>query len=112
MFLKKRKKEFGEREIEQIVKEYSEGVESLLQKYLPRKMRRFIFKGRGRRKFSSNKKIEEIQRIKETGVGAWLNRATEEILEELSSFVSNPDSLNSELDVMLKELKKRWNIRT
>jgi len=74
-------------------------------------VRRAIYKGKGGGRLTQDKKSEEIQKIKKTGVSAWLNQATEEIFEELSSFVANPDSLRSELNVMLKEFKKKWNIK-
>jgi len=110
MFFKKKKSELGEKEIEQITEEYTEGIKVIIRKYLPRKARRAMYRGKGGR-LTQDEKNEEIQKIKKTGVSAWLNQATEEVFEELSSFVAEPDSLRSELNVMLKEFKKKWNIK-
>lgn len=111
MFFKKKKSEFEEKEIEQITEEYTEGIKVIIRKYLPRKMRRAMYKGKGGGRLTQDKKNEEIQKIKKTGISAWLNQATEEVFEELSSFVTDPGSLRSELNVMLKEFKKKWNIK-
>lgn len=110
MFFKKKKSEFEEKEIEQITEEYTEGIKVIIRKYLPRKARRAMYRGKGGR-LTPDEKNEEIQKIKKTGISAWLNQATEEVFEELSSFVAEPDSLRSELNVMLKEFKKKWNIK-
>ena len=70
-----------------------------------------MYKGKGGGRLTQDKKSEEIQKIKKVGLNAWLNQAAEEVFEELSSFVTDPDSLRSELNVMSKEFKKKWNIK-
>ena len=110
MFFKKKGKEFEEEEIEQITEEYTQEIKVVIRKYLPRKARRAMYRGKGGR-VTPDDKNEEIRQIKKVGLSAWLNQATEEVFEELSSFVTDPGSLRSELNVMSKEFKKKWNIK-
>ena len=110
MFLRKKKKKFEEKEIEQIIDDYSQTTKTLIGKYLPRRARRAMNKGKGSR-LTSAEKSDQIQKIKKIGISTWLNETTEDTFGELSSFVTDPISLQAELQTMLKEFKKKWNIK-
>jgi len=111
IFGKRRKKEFSEKEIEQIINDYNETMKSLLREYLPRWARRAMNKAKGRSGLTVSKENEEIQEIKRVGISAWLDQTTQDMVEELSSLVSEPVSFRHKLDAMVKEFKKKWNIK-
>jgi len=112
IFGKRRKKEFSEKEIEQIINDYNETMKSLLREYLPRWARRAMNKAKGRSGLNNISKGKgEIQEIKRTGISAWLDQTTQDMVEELSSLVSEPVSFRHKLDAMVKEFKKKWNIK-
>ncbi|MEA1963856.1 MAG: hypothetical protein U9O41_01820 [Candidatus Aerophobetes bacterium] len=111
MFLGKRKKKFEEKEVEQIIDDYSQTMKNVVGKYLPRKVRRAMNRKGSGAGLTSAEKNEQMEKIKKIGISAWLNEITEDTFGELSSFVSDSVSLQSELYTALKEFKKRWNIR-
>ena len=111
LFGKRRKREFSQEEIEQVINDYSEMVKSVLREYLPRWARRAMNKAKGRSGLTVSKENEEIQEIKRIGISAWLDRATQDVFEEISSFTSDPASLKSKLDSILKEIKRKWKIK-
>ena len=111
MFLRKKKKKLDEKEIEQIIDDYSQTTKALIGKYLPRRARRAMNKGKGGARLTSAEKGDQMQKIKKIGISAWLNETTEDTFEELSSFVNDPASLQSELYTVLKRFKKKWSIK-
>jgi len=111
MFFGKRKKKFEEKEIEQIIDDYSQTMKALIGKYLPRRARRAMNRGKGGARLTPAEKNEEMEKIKKIGISAWLNEITEDTFGELSSFVADSVSLQSELYTVLKRFKKKWNIK-
>ena len=111
MFFKRKHKELESEEIEQIIEEYSEVVKETISKYLPRRERRAMSKGRGGMGLTPSTKKEEIEQIKKKGISVWLNGSTEDALNELSPIVSDFSSLESDLRGRLKEFKRKWKIK-
>lgn len=111
MFFRKKRKELKLEEIEQIIEEYSRVVKETIGKYVSRRERRAMSKGKGGMGLSSSARKEEIEQIKKKGVSIWLNETTEDALSELSSVVSDFSSLESDLRGRLKELKRKWKIK-
>jgi len=111
MFFGKRKKKFEEKEIEQIIDDYSQTMKALIGKYLPRKVRRAMNRGKSGARLTPAEKSGEVQKIKKIGISAWLNGVTEDTFGEVSSFVTDSVSLQSELYSMLKRFKKKWDIK-
>ena len=107
----RRKKEFSEEEIEKIIEDYGKMIKSLLKEHLPRWARRAMNKTKNRTGVAVSKKGEEIRKIKKMGMSSWLEQTTQELFEELSSFTTDPASLKSKLDTMLKEFKRKWKIK-
>jgi len=108
-FRRRRKKEFSEEEIEKIID--GKMMKSLLKEHLPRWARRAMNKTKNRTGVAVSKKGEEIRKIKKMGMSGWLEQTTQELFEELSSFTTDPASLKSKLDTMLKEFKRKWKIK-
>ena len=111
MFFRKKKKELELKEINQIVEDYSKVLRETIGKYLPRRERRAMGRGKGRMRPGSSVEKEEIEQIKKKGVASWLNQVTEEALNELSSIIPDFTSLQSELRNRLKDFKKKWKIK-
>ena len=113
LFRKKKKKErFSEEDFEQIITEYTGLMKDAMGKYLPRRMRRAMNKNnKGWESLSVSEKKAQIQEIKQKGLNNWLDESTGEVLEQVSSFVSETVVLEEELRKILKEFKKKWNIK-
>jgi len=111
MFFRKKKKKLELKEMEQIVEDYSKVLRDTIGKYLPRRERRAMSKGKGGMRLGPSAKSEEIEQIKKKGVRAWLNQTTEDALNELSSIIPDFTSLQSELRNRLKNFKKKWKIK-
>lgn len=111
-FWKKGKKEqFSDGQIEQIINEYMVLTKSTVGKYLPRRMRRVLNKNKGWGSLSASERKSQIQEIKQKGLGGWLEQATQETFEEISSFVSDGAPFETELKDTLTEFKKKWSIK-
>ncbi len=111
MFFRKKPKELESKEIEQIIEEYSQVMRDTIGKYLSRRERRAMSKGKGGMRLSSSTKNEEIEQIKKKGAGVWLDQVTEDALNELSPIVPDFAALESDLRGRLKNFKKKWNIK-
>ncbi len=111
MFFRKKEKKLELKEIEQIVEDYSKVLRDTIGKYLPRRERRAMSRGKGGMRLASSTKKEEIEQIKKKGAGSWLNQTTEDALNELSSIIPDFTSLQSELRNKLKDFKKKWKIK-
>jgi len=110
MFFRKKQKELDVKEIEQIMEEYLKILKETIGKYLPRRERRAMMKGKGREGWGSAKR-GEIEQIKKKGIKTWLNQTTEDTLSELSSAIPDFPSLESDLRGRLKDFKKKWKIK-
>jgi len=106
-----KRKKFDEAEIKQIFEEYLEVLKTTMGKYLSRQMRRALSKNKGWGSLSPSQKREQIQEIKQKGLNNWLDEHTEEVFEQISSFVSDSGLLKEDLKKALKEFKKKWNIK-
>jgi phage terminase small subunit len=111
MLFRKKGMEPEAKDIEKIIEEYSAVVKSTIGRYLPRRARRAMSRGKGGVGFSPSRKNKEIEKIKKVGIEAWLDQTTQDTLKELSPLLSDPLSLESELMSRLKEFKKKWNLR-
>lgn len=108
---RKKKEELSEEQITQIVDEYMGLMKDVMGKYLSRQMRRALNKSRGWGSLSSSQKKKEIEEIKQQGLSSWLDKSTEETIEQVSSFVSDHVVLEEELRKASREFKKKWNIK-
>jgi len=111
MLFKKKRKELDSKEIEQIMEEYLKVVKETVGKYLSRRERRVMSRGKSGKRQSASAKNKEIEQIKKKGAGFWLNQTTEDVLSELSSIVPDFPSLESDLRGRLKDFKKKWKIK-
>ncbi len=112
MLFWKRKKKFDEKEIEKIVEEYTGVLKETVGKYLPRRMRRMIQrKSKEWKDLPQKNKEKEIQEIKDTGLNNWLDKTTEETIQELTPFITNSSAMQEELRKTLKDFKKKWDIK-
>ncbi|RLE12241.1 hypothetical protein DRJ04_06550 [Candidatus Aerophobetes bacterium] len=113
MFFWKRgkKEEFSDEQIEKIIDEYMLLMKEAIGRYLPRRMRRALNKNKGWKSLSASKKREQLQDIRQKGLSSWLDQTTEEAVEQISSFVPESGALEEELRKILKDFKKKWNIR-
>lgn len=111
MFFRKKEKKLELKEIKQIIEDYSKVLRDTIGKYLSRRERRAMSRGKGGMKLGSSAKSEEIEEIKKKGAGSWLNQVTEDALNELSSVIPDFASLESELRNKLKDFKKKWKIK-
>jgi|GEM_PF-5712408 len=103
-----KRKEFDEEKIEQVMEDFVKTMGELMEKHLPRRIRRTMRKKRGGWGKISNKDMEEI---KKRGLSSWLNETVDETYQEIGSFANDPGALEKDLKIFLKELKKKWKIR-
>lgn len=106
-----KRKKFDEAEIEKIVEEYVEILKTTVGKYLPRQMRRALRKNREWGNLSQKRKQDEIKEIKQRGLNNWLEENTQQVYEEIASFTPEAQTLQKELRKVLKDFKKKWDIK-
>ena len=101
-----KRKELDEEKIEQVMEDFTKVLSKLMEKHLPRRMRRAMPKKSKWGKMNDKKKKEELTKIKKRGLNSWLSETVYEICQEVGSFANDPDALEKDLKASLKEFKK------
>ena len=103
-----KRKEFDEKKIEQVMEDFINTMGELMEKHLPRRIRRTMRKNKGGWGKISNKDMEDI---KKRGLSSWLNETVDKTYQEIEPFAKDPGALEKDLKISLKELKKKWKIK-